>query len=78
MPKSSPTSYWTLDVTRTASYEITFVPLSVRPSLSFLKNGALVFSNIVHDDSWPWYLLTDEARFLKEKKIAAQILVQRA
>ena len=24
------------------------------------------FSDIVHDDSWPWYLVTDEARFLKK------------
>ena len=40
---------------------------SVRPSLSFLKIGSSVFSNIVHDDSWPWYIVTDEARFLKKK-----------
>ena len=37
------------------SYEITLirlsVRLSVRPSLSFLKIGILVFSDIVHDDS---------------------------
>ena len=51
---------WTLDVSRTASYEISLVRLSarcpsvrpsVRPSLSFLKIGPLVFSDIVHDDS---------------------------
>ena len=52
-------------------YEITLVRrsvrLSVRPSLSFLKIGSLVFSNIVYYDSWPWYLVTDEARFLKNK-----------
>ena len=59
--------YWTLNVSRTASYEITIVLLSVRPSLSFLKIGSLVFSDILHDDSWPWYLVTDEARFLKKK-----------
>ena len=45
---------WTLDVSRTAFYEITFVGvsvgLSVYPSLSFLKIGSLVFSVIVHDD----------------------------
>ena len=28
-------------------------------SLSFLKIGSLVFSDIVRDDSWPWYLVTD-------------------
>ena len=47
-------SYWTLDVSWTASYEITlcpFVCLSVCPSLNFLKIGSLVFSDIVHDDS---------------------------
>ena len=32
---------------------------SVRPPLSFLKFGSLVFSDIVHDDSWPWYLVND-------------------
>ena len=40
--------------------------------LSFLKIRSLVFSDILHDDSWPWYLVT--ARFLKKKKkMAAQI-----
>ena len=51
-------TFWTLDFSRTASYEITLV----RPSL---KIGLLVFSDIVHDDSWPWYLVTDRERFLK-------------
>ena len=41
--------------------------LSVRPSLSFLKIGSLVLSDIVHDDILPLYLVTDEARFLKKK-----------
>ena len=41
---------------------------SVRASLSFLKIGSLVFSDIVHDDSWPWHLVTDGAWFLKKKK----------
>ena len=39
--------FWTLDVSQTASFEITLVRLSVRPcgrsSLSFLKIGSLVF-----------------------------------
>ena len=39
-------NFWTPDVSGTASYEITRP--SVRPSLSFLKNGSLIFS-IVHD-----------------------------
>ena len=43
--------YWTLDVSWTASFEITIVLLSVRPSLHFLKIGSLVFSDIVHDGS---------------------------
>ena len=60
---------WTLDVSRTASYEVTLVRPSVCPSLSFLKVGSLVCSDIVHDDSWPWYLVTDEARFLKKKQL---------
>ena len=55
----------------TASYEITFVLLfvclSVRPSLSFLKIISLVFSDIAHNYSWPWYLVTGEARILKKK-----------
>ena len=61
------------DVRRTASYEITLVRLSFRPSLSFLKIGSLVFSEIVHDESWPRFLVTDGARFLKKKTLAAQI-----
>ena len=74
-------NYWTLDVGRTASYEITLVLLSVvclsvslsvclsgLPSVSFLKIASLVFSGIVHDYNWPWHLVTDEARFLKKKK----------
>ena len=39
----------------------------VRPSLSFFKIESLVFSDIVPNDSRPWFLVTDEARFLKEK-----------
>ena len=42
--------------------------LSVRSSPNFLKIGSLVFYNIVHGDSWAWYLLTGEATFLKKKK----------
>ena len=69
-------------LSRTASYKITLVRLSVcpsvcpsvRPSLSFLKIKSLVFSDIVHDDSWSWYLVTDRARFLKKKrKLVARI-----
>ena len=40
---------------------------SVYLSLSFLKIGSLVFSGIVHDDSWSSYLVTDKDRFLKKK-----------
>ena len=46
-------------------------------ALRFLNIGSLVFSDIVHDDSWPWYLVSDEARFL-EKKFLAWIWTQRA
>ena len=41
--------------------------LSIRPSLTFLKIESLVFAFIVYNDSWPWYLVTAEARFLKKK-----------
>ena len=62
--------FWTLNVNRTLSYEITLVCLSVSlslcPSLNFPKIGSLVFSDIVHDDSWPWYLVTDKAIFSKK------------
>ena len=47
---------------------------SVHPSvglLSFLKIGSFVFRGIVQDDRRTWYLVTDEARFLR--KIAVQI-----
>ena len=64
--------YWTFDVSRTASYKITHVSgsvyLSVCPSVrlspSFLKIESSVFSDIVHDDSCPWYLMTDGALVL--------------
>ena len=59
---------WTLDVSRTASYEITLVRLSVCPSLSFLIIGSLVFSDMVHHDSCPWYIVNWKARFLKRTK----------
>ena len=57
--------FCTLDVSRTGSYEIALVRLSVcqfvvlsdHPSLSFLKFGSLFFSDILPDDSWPWYLV---------------------
>ena len=39
---------------------------SVRPSVSFLKILSLVFSDIVHDDNWLWYLVVDEARCFKK------------
>ena len=42
------------------------VHLSIQPSLSFLKTESLVFSGILHDNSWPWYLVSDAARFLKK------------
>ena len=46
--------YKTLNDSRT-TYEITLVrlsvPLSARPSLSFLKIGSIVFSDVVHDES---------------------------
>ena len=67
--------YWTLDVDQTASYIITLVRLSVCPSLNLLKIGLLVFSDIVHDNSWPWHLVSDGARFF-EKKIGSPNLGQ--
>ena len=42
--------------------------MSVHTSLSFLKIGSLVVSDIVDGDSWPYYLATDEGRILKKKK----------
>ena len=57
-----------LDISQTASYEITLVCLSICLSICLsLKTGLLVFSDVVDDDSWPWYLATDEGRFLKKK-----------
>ena len=44
-------SYWTLDVSQTASYEITVVRLPIHPSVNFLKIGSLVFPDVVHDNS---------------------------
>ena len=42
------------------------IHLSVQLSLSFLKIRSVIFNDIVHDDSWPWYLETGEVRFLKK------------
>ena len=59
---------WMLDASRTPSYDVTLVRLSlpvcssVRPSLSCLKIGSLFFSDI--HDSCPWYIVTNEARSL--------------
>ena len=45
---------------------LSLVSLSVCPSicplLTFIKIGSLFFSDFVHDDSWPWDLVTEEAR----------------
>ena len=35
---------------------------------TYFKIRSLFFSDIVHDDSRPWYLMTDETRFLKKKR----------
>ena len=67
-----------LDITQTASYEIIltclFIHLPIRPSLNSLKIGSLVFSDIAHDDGWPWYLATDTGRLKKygDPKLAAK------
>ena len=42
-------------------------PSSLRPSLNFFKMRSLAFSDIVYDDSRPWYLVTDVARFLVKR-----------
>ena len=55
--------FWTLDVSRTASYEITLIRPSVRLSvLPPVTKFSQDFSDIAHDDSWPRYLATDKAR----------------
>ena len=42
---------------------------SVYQSVHHLILNQLIFSDIVHDDSWPWYLVKDGTRLLKKKKI---------
>ena len=50
---------------------------SVRLSVTkFVKIGSLFFPDIVRSDSWPLYLVTDKARFLKKKKYGGQNLGQ--
>ena len=39
---------------------------SVWPSLNFLTIGSLIFSDIIHDNIWPWNLMNDEARLKKK------------
>ena len=64
--------FWTLGVSRTASYEIIIVRLSVCLSVcpsatKFSETGSSLFSDIAHGDSWPWYVVTDKVRFSKKK-----------
>ena len=64
--------YWMVEVIRQCSMKsLSFVSPSlypsVRPSLNLLKIRLSFFSDIVHHDSWPRYLVTDGARFLKKK-----------
>ena len=70
---------WKLDVgqrpLKSLSSDCSTVRLSIRPPQNFLKIGSLVFSDVVRDDSWPWYLVTDEAILLK-KILAARIWAQ--
>ena len=66
--------YWMLDTRQGPTKSFSSVRLSVhlsilpfvRLSLTFLKIGSLDFPDIVHDDSWPWYLVIYEARLLKK------------
>ena len=53
------------------SNEIALFHMSIHPSLRFFMIGLLVFSDVVHDDNWSWYLVTGEAKL--KKKIVAQI-----
>ena len=43
------------------------VCLFLRLSLNFVKIGLLVFSDIVHYDSWSWHLVIEGARILDKK-----------
>ena len=54
------------------------VHLSVCPSITkFSEDWVIIFfADVVHDDSWPWYLVTSKARFLKETKLTTQIWFQ--
>ena len=47
---------------------------SVHPSLNFLKIESLVFSGIVHDDSWPWLSSDWQSQISEEKKIGGPTL----
>ena len=63
--------FWTLTLVRQRLMKsLLSICLSVCPSvctsLTFLKIGSLVYSHIVHDDSWPWHLVTDSQIFEKE------------
>ena len=60
------THFWTLNVYWTDYY---LDRMSFRlPVTKFSQDWIIFFSDIVHDDSWPWYLVAHEARFLKKKK----------
>ena len=64
------THFWTLNVYWTDYY---LDRMSFRlPVTKFSQDWIIFFSDIVHDDSWPWYLVAHEARFLKKKKIGGR------
>ena len=49
--------------------QLSCVCQSVRPSV---RPSLRVFSDIVHDDTWPWYLVIDKATFLKKINLTAK------
>ena len=51
------------NVSRTVS-----VSQSIRSSLNVLEIGSLLYSDILYDDSEPWYIVIDQSRFLKKIK----------
>ena len=75
--------YWMLDVSQTASNEITLICLSVCLAIGlsihlsitkFSQDWIISFFWYLHD-SWPWYLVIGEVRFFN-KTLAVWILTK--
>ena len=67
--------FWALDLSRIASYEVILLRLFVRPSVTKSSQDWIIvfFSDLKQDDSWSWYIVTEEARFFKKHFVGPKL-----